>query len=131
MSARRPKVLNVGQCAFDHGNISRVLSEEFNAEVEGVAGSDEAFAAVKGGGFDLVLVNRVFDADGASGLELIKRLQADDDTRATPVMLVSNYEDAQSAAVASGAGRGFGKDALTSESTRELLANVLGIGKGE
>ena len=41
------------------------------------------------------MVNRIFDADGVEGTELIKKLQADESNRKTTVMLVSNYADAQ------------------------------------
>ena len=125
MSSNKARVLDVGQCDFDHDNMSRMLSEEFRAEVKQAATGEEAFRAVQGGHFDLVLVNRILDADGASGLDLIQRLLSNEDTRATPTMLVSNYADAQDAAVASGATRGFGKDTLTSSETRDNLASLL------
>ncbi len=57
-------VLDVGQCDFDHANISRMLSERFGAEVQQVATCEEALRAVQNGLFDLVLVNRILDADG-------------------------------------------------------------------
>ena len=44
--------------------------------------------------------------------ELIKELQADEELRAVPMMLVSNYEDSQAEAVKHGAKPGFGKAAL-------------------
>jgi CheY-like chemotaxis protein len=102
-----------------------VLEEHFGAEVEAVSTGDAAFRAVRDGQFDLVLVNRVFDANGESGLDLIERLQAHEETRATPVMLVSNYAEAQEAAVALGARPGFGKGALNAPETRARLASVL------
>jgi hypothetical protein len=43
-----------------------------------------------------------------------------------PVMLVSNFEDAQQQAIKAGAERGFGKGALTAASTEELLKTHLG-----
>lgn len=128
MRNRKLRVLNVGQCGFDHGNISRMLAEHFGAEVQAVATSDQAVGAVREGRFDLVLVNRVFDANGDSGLGLIKKLQSDEETRATPVMLVSNLLDAQDSAVALGARPGFGKNALTQPETRDVLASVLAGG---
>ena len=125
MEAEKRRVLNVGHCGFDHGNIGRVLEEHFGAEVDAASTSDQAFRAVRDGQFDLVLVNRVFDANGESGLELISRLQGHEETRATPVMLVSNYPEAQEAAAAAGARPGFGKSALSTPQTRERLAGVL------
>ncbi len=125
MSANKPRVLDVGQCDFDHDNMSRMLSEEFRAEVKRAATGEEAFRGVQAGHFDLVLVNRILDADGASGLDLIQRLLSNEDTRATPTMLVSNYANAQDEAVALGATRGFGKNTLTSPETRDQLASLL------
>ncbi len=125
MNDNKPMVLDVGQCDFDHDNISRMLSEEFGADVKRAPTAEDAFRAVRAGHYDLVLVNRVLDADGASGLDLMQRLLSNEDTRATPTMLVSNYADAQDAAVASGATRGFGKSAMTSPETRDHLASLL------
>ncbi len=126
MNDNKPTVLDVGQCGFDHENISRMLSAGFSADVKQAATSEEAFGAVLAGHYDLVLVNRILDADGALGLDLIQRLQSHEETRATPVALVSNYAEAQDAAVALGAKRGFGKDTLASPETRDLLASLLG-----
>ncbi len=126
MNDNKPMVLDVAQCGFDHENIGRMLSEEYSADVVQAATSEEAFQAVRAGHYHLVLVNRIFDADGTSGLDLIQRLQSDEKTRFTPVVLVSNYTEAQDAAVALGAKRGFGKDTLASPETRDLLASLLG-----
>ncbi len=125
MSDHPPRVLNVGQCVPDHYGIEAVLAKQFDAVVEDAGTADEAFAAVAGGGYDLVLVNRILDADGDSGLSLIRRLQADDATRSVPVMLVSNYADAQAEATALGARPGFGKSALREPATLEMLTSVL------
>ena len=37
MNDNKPMVLDVGQCGFDHDNISRMLSEEFSADVKRAA----------------------------------------------------------------------------------------------
>ena len=47
MSTDKPQVLDVGQCDFDHDNISRMLTEEFGADVKQAATSEEAFRAVR------------------------------------------------------------------------------------
>ncbi len=125
MIANELRVLDVGQCDFDHDNISRMLSEEFGADVKRAATAEEAFRAVRAGLYVLVLVNRVLDADGTSGLDVIQRLLSNEDAGATPTMLVSNYADAQDAAVALGTTRGFGKNTLTSPETRDQLASLL------
>ena len=119
-------MLDVGQCGFDHGNISRLLTKDFGADVVQASTSEEAVQAVRGGCFNLVLINRILDADGASGLDLIQQLKSHEETRSTPVALISNYPEAQEAAVALGARRGFGKDALTHPESHNLLASILG-----
>jgi DNA-binding response OmpR family regulator len=110
MTAKR--VLSVGQCAADHWSLSRTLRSAFGADVTGADTADEALAALRGGGYDLVLVNRVFDYDGSSGVAFVRRVKGDEALRGVPVMLVSNYDGAQEEAVAAGAERGFGKAAL-------------------
>jgi two-component system chemotaxis response regulator CheY len=106
------RVLSVGQCFADHSSITRVLRGSFGAEVVGADTQREALNALRQDSFALVLVNRVFDADGSSGLDLIGAIKAEEDLRDVPVMLVSNYEDAQAQAVREGAVLGFGKAAL-------------------
>jgi two-component system chemotaxis response regulator CheY len=119
------KVLSVGQCGVDHPAIARVIRERFDADVVPADSADEAFAALRSGGYDLVLANRVFDM-GGSGLEFIARLKADDRLKGVPVMLVSNYPDSQAEATALGALPGFGKAALRDPATLGKLADALG-----
>ncbi len=123
MSGRR--VLSVGNCAFDNGNIARFVQEQFGAEVVAAAGLDEAVQQLRSSSFDLVLVNRILDADGSSGHEVIRRIKSEPDLQAVPVMLISNFADAQDQAVALGAVRGFGKSALNCPETAELLRPFL------
>jgi len=106
------RILSVGQCAADHWMIERALREHFDVEITPAETSAEAIAELQQQPATLVLINRIFDADGASGLDLIRRLQADERLKAVPVMLISNYEDAQEEAVRLGAAKGFGKAAL-------------------
>ena len=82
------------------------------AEAIPAATQAEALEQLRQEAFDLVLVNRVFDADGDSGVDLIQRIKADEALKTTPVMLVSNYADAQREAVKAGAEPGFGKTSL-------------------
>jgi CheY-like chemotaxis protein len=124
MTAKR--ILSVGQCAADHGSISRTFQQTFGAEVVGVDTNVEALEKLRREPFALVLVNRVFDADEASGLEFIQQVKSDADLQQTPIMLVSNYEDAQLEAIEVGALRGFGKAALKALQTTERIKKVLG-----
>ncbi len=123
------KVLSLGQCGVDHPAISRVLRTHFQADVVPAETFDQALDRLRKEAFDLVLVNRILDRNGASGLEFIDRLKADDALRALPVMLVSNYEDAQAQAAERGALPGFGKAALSAPQTLERLRAVLGAGQ--
>ena len=124
MSPRR--VLDVGQCDYDHSRISNLLRSQFGAEVVRVHSATEAIERLRGEAFDLVLVNRVFDRTAEEGLDLIRKTKADAKTSAVPVMLVSNFPESQTEAVAAGALPGFGKAALAEEATRERLEKVLG-----
>ncbi len=119
------RVLDVGQCGFDHGAISRLIADEFGAQVEQAHGLDDALARLKGDRFDLVLVNRRLDADYSDGLAVVRAIKGDASLAATPVMLVSNYADAQNAAIAAGAEPGFGKAEMTQPATREKLSHFL------
>ena len=120
-----PLVLSVGQCGFDHTRIARHLAQTFRAEVLDASTLDEALAALRRERFALILVNRVIDGDGASGLELIRSMKAEPDLAGLPVMLVSDYPEAQHEAETLGALPGFGKSALASPTTRTRLEAVL------
>jgi CheY-like chemotaxis protein len=109
---RAKRVLSVGQCYADHSAIAGTLQRHFQAEVASAATVAEALTLLRQQPFDLVLVNRVLDGDGSSGLAMVEQFKAEDRLRDVPIMLVSNYEDAQQQAVEKGALPGFGKAAL-------------------
>jgi CheY-like chemotaxis protein len=119
------QVLNVGQCAFDHASITRLLAQQFSAHVISADGLADAIALLHEGPWDLVLVNRQLDADGSDGLDVIRRIKSDTQLAKIPVMLVSNYPEYQQEATAAGAEPGFGKRDLAAPATRERLANFL------
>jgi DNA-binding NtrC family response regulator len=102
--------LSIGQCAADHAAISRVLADQFHTAVIPVDDEEQAAVELRRSPVSLVLVNRIFDADGRSGLDFIRRWKEREPH--VPIMLVSNYEDAQEDARQMGAVRGFGKAAL-------------------
>jgi DNA-binding response OmpR family regulator len=120
--------LNVGQCGFDHQAISLYLAEEFRAQVERSDTLDEARHALQATHYDLVLVNRVLDLDGSSGLDLIRSLKQDPDpaVATVPVMLVSDYPSAQKEAITLGAAPGFGKSELHAPETSQRIMALLG-----
>lgn len=119
------RVLDVGQCSPDHWSIKHLIEGELGAQIEQAHLSGEALDKLRAGQFNLVLVNRKFDADYSDGLELIRAIKADAALSQVPVMLVSNYPEAQAEAVAAGALPGFGKAELRSPATKGKLAAVL------
>ena len=73
--------------------------------------------------YDLVLVNRLMDGDGSSGVAFLTQVKSEKpDLR---VMLVSDYAEAQAEAAANGALPGFGKSALFAKETAEILRGAL------
>ena len=96
------KVLSVGQCNADNARINQLIKDNYAAEIELVDTHDEAIQVASQKQFDLILINRLLDTTGTSGLEVIRELQSANE-QPTATMLVSNYEDAQNEAVAAGA----------------------------
>jgi two-component system chemotaxis response regulator CheY len=119
------RVLSVGQCGYDHSRLTRFLHDSFGAHVEQADTADEALDALRARSFRLVLVNRVLDGEGSSGLDLIRAIKADASLSNVPTMLVSNYAEAQEQAVSNGAVPGFGKADLGRPRSLEALAAVL------
>jgi DNA-binding NarL/FixJ family response regulator len=78
-------------------------------------------------GLDLVLLNRRLDwgFETDEGVELIRQLRAEHPN--LRLMLVSNYPDAQEAALQAGALPGFGKDDLRGRAADEKLRAALSL----
>src|SRR4051812_40759223 len=105
------KVISLGQCGVDHSAITRFLRDAVGARVVGTDTFEQTLTEAAQGA-DLVLVNRILDRTGESGLDFIRDFRADPDRQKIPIMLVSNYADAQEQATALGAVAGFGKSSL-------------------
>jgi two-component system, chemotaxis family, chemotaxis protein CheY len=120
------RVLDVGNCSADHVAIRGLLTRQFQAEVVRAHSASDALTAFRSGPFALVLVNRILDGDGSPGLDLVRTLKADPQWAATPVMLVSNFPEAQQEAVNAGAALGFGKVDLYDAETRARLSQFIG-----
>jgi CheY-like chemotaxis protein len=119
------RVLDVGQCGPDHATIRSYLTRHFDCEVVQTHGADDTLAQLKSGDFHLVLVNRKLDADYSDGIEIIRKIKADESIAGVQVMLVTNYAEHQAAAIAEGAVEGFGKLEYNQPETREKLAAIL------
>lgn len=122
MGTKSRIVIDLGQCDPDHASIRRLL-EQCGASVERAHSEQDAKRLLAAGNVELVLVNRLLDADGSDGMAIIRELVT---LGTAPVMLVSNYPEYQKIAVAMGALPGFGKAAIREPETLAMLRRVLG-----
>ncbi|MCA9186825.1 MAG: response regulator [Planctomycetales bacterium] len=122
----KKRVLDVGNCVPDHAAIRNMLVSRFAAEVLQTDGPDDTLALLRVESVDLVLINRKLDQDYSDGIEILRQIKSDPQLASLPVMLVTNYQDHQEAAVREGAAYGFGKLALHEAETHGRLAEFLG-----
>jgi two-component system chemotaxis response regulator CheY len=115
-----PVVLSIGQCGYDDSRIGQVVRTALGAALERAASPEEAQRKVAEKKYDLILVNRVFDAGTGMGVNFISELKKNNPD-APPIMLVSDYADAQATAIANGAVPGFGKSAIAFPETAATL----------
>lgn len=128
-----PLVLLVGHCGFDSGGLKRVVLQAVpEARLEEVNSRRALEASIDRA--SLLLVNRKLDGsfglprgDHGDGVELIREIAASD--HAPACVLISNFEDAQAAAVEAGARPGFGKKDLRAESAARSIRSALGLGQ--
>jgi CheY-like chemotaxis protein len=118
-------VLDVGQCAPDHAAITRLV-RSLGAEVVQTDGLNDTLDQLRRQSFSLVLINRKLDFDYSDGMEILRAIKEDAALAAVPIMLVSNYAEAQAQAVAAGAIAGFGKAELSKPETAEKIRAALG-----
>lgn len=123
------QILSVGQCAADQFRLAEWLRRRWQADCVAVDDADAARARLNVSRPDLVLINRIFDRDGGSGLEMIRRWKSDPETAKVPVMLVSDFPEAQAQAAALGALPGFGKAQLEWPQTLSRMAAFLVEGR--
>src|SRR3954451_18551947 len=119
------RVVLVGHCGPDSSYL-RITVSKASPGVQVLAADDDAsLGKLLGDGVDLLLLNRQLDFgfDEADGVGLLKRLRAIYPN--LKAMLVSNYPDAQAAAMAEGALPGFGKRELGSPRVAELIRDAL------
>ena len=119
------KIALVGHCGPDSSFLRIAVSKaERDATVLSVD-DDSGLKRVLDDGVDLLLLNRTLDYgfDTHEGVALIRRIRAK--YPAVKTMLVSNYPEAQAAAVAEGALPGFGKREIGTSRVNELLRDAL------
>ena len=117
-------VILVGHCGVDGPRLQREISARVpDTDVircNSTADLDRYCEACA----DLFLVNREPVGFDGEGLDLIRRIH--DANPALKIMLVSDYPDAQEAAVQAGALPGFGKSEMGSETLTDTVRQALG-----
>lgn len=76
-------------------------------------------------GAELLLVNRVLDGfySDEKGLRIVEEAAS----KGVPAMIISNYTQAQEAAIAAGGVTGFGKTDVRSDKARTAIRSALGL----
>ena len=128
MSAKR-RILDVGNCGPDHRAICKMLANCLDdVEVVQAHGAEDTMSHLRLTRFDLVLINRKLDQDYTDGIEILKLIKTDTQTGHIPVMLITNFEEHQRAAVELGALPGFGKLDIGAERPCQAIAEALSQG---
>jgi len=119
------KVALVGHCGPDSSYLRMAVSKAGRDIQVLAADDDDELKQLLDGGVDLLLLNRQLDYGFSEheGVALIRTLRAKYPRVKT--MLVTNYPDAQAAAVQAGALPGFGKRELGSSRVPELIRAAL------
>ena len=120
-------VVDCGNCAPDFSSIRQLIEANFDAQVLQTHGPEDTLQVLRQrADVALVTVNRKLDRDYTDGIEVIRQIKADPQLSEVAVMLVTNYQEHQQAAVAEGALPGFGKLSLRDPATQQRLQEVLG-----
>src|SRR3954464_5419513 len=119
------KIALVGHCGPDSSFLRIAVSKAERDSHAYMVDDDSSLKRLLDEGVDLLLLNRQLDFgfDEQEGVALIRRIRA-----AYPhvkAMLISNYPEAQAAAVAEGALPGFGKREVNSPRVAEMLREAL------
>jgi CheY-like chemotaxis protein len=120
------RILDVGQCNPDHSALCQFLRNHFDVEIDRSHQLEDSLKKLRADAYDLVLINRKLDADYTDGMRILETIKSDDHLKHIPVMMISNYSDAQAAAVAAGAEPGFGKAELADARSVEKVRSVIG-----
>jgi hypothetical protein len=117
-------VILVGHCNMDGPRLQREIGAALPGTDVVRVNSAADLTRYCEGGAGLFLVNREPVGFNEEGLDLVRRIHG-----ANPelkVMLVSDYPEAQEAAVQAGALKGFGKSEFGSEALTETVRQALG-----
>ena len=119
------KIALVGHCGPDSSYLRIAVSKAERDATVLMIDDDSDLKRALDDGVDLLLLNRQLDYgfDEREGVALIRKLRAN--YPGVKTMLVSNYPEAQAAAVAEGALPGFGKREIGTPRVNELLRSAL------
>ena len=119
------KIALVGHCGPDSSFLRIAVSKAQREAMVLSVDDDSDLKRVLDDGVDLLLLNRQLDYGfhEREGVALLKRIRSL--YPSVKAMLVSNYPDAQAAAVAEGALPGFGKREIGTPRVNELLREAL------
>ena len=119
------RIALVGHCGPDSSYLRLTVGRAVKGSSVLMADDDTHLQKIIADGVDLLLLNRVLDYGFAAdmGADLIAQLKASHPN--LKMMLVSNYEDAQAAAVKAGALPGFGKRELGSSKVAEMIRGAV------
>lgn len=124
------KVVLVGHCGPDSSYL-RMAVAKAGRDVQVLSADDsDELKQVLDSGADLLLLNRQLDYgfDQYEGVALIRTLRPK--YPSVKMMLVSNYADAQAAAVQAGALPGFGKREISSPRVPQMIRTALDSAAG-
>ena len=119
------KVALVGHCGPDSSFLRMAVSSA-DRSVQVLAADDSSeLNKVLADGVDLLLLNREmpYGFEDHEGVGLIRKLRSQHP--GVKMMLVSNYPEAQAAAVAAGAVPGFGKREIGTKRVAEVIREAL------
>ncbi len=122
-------VIDCGNCGPDYNSVRQMIQGNFEAVVLQTHGLEDTLETLAQRDVDLVTVNRKLDRDYSDGMDVLRGIKSDVRFASVPVMLVTNYEEHQAAAIAEGAVQGFGKLSVRDAATIVLLEPFLGSRK--
>ena len=119
------KVVLVGHCGPDSSFLRMAVSSASRGITVAAADDQDELDTYLNKGVDLLLLNRElgWGFDQTEGVEVIRSLRTRHPN--LKMMLVSNYPEAQAAAVAVGALPGFGKREIGTPRVTQLLRDAL------
>lgn len=124
-------VLDIGNCDPDHASIKSMIESNIDAAVVRAAKLEDAIDRIAETAFSLILVNRLLDIDGTEGLDVIRALRKEVATKEVPIMMITNFAEHQEIAITEGAIYGFGKKAIGTPETIELVKGALQLEKSQ